>query len=163
MTRALSAVALMVTLTFSVGCFDKTPPTLPDIPTAVEGADQNVSDGANKALAILNAALELVDTISLVEDQEARNGTIPAEADAVFDRAILAYLDAQDTARESILRGVHTWDELRAHLQPVIDRVNDLRLLAEQVGVIRDRFTSWFDALLRIVMGSLTGSPVYGA
>lgn len=161
MRTRLYGLILSLVMLAGVGC-GGTVPQLPDVPAAVEGAEQGVYDGANKALAVLNAALELVDTISLVEDQEARSGNIPPEADVVFDRAIVAYLDAQDTAREAIVQGVQTWDELRAHLQPVIDRVNDLTLLADQVGVIRSRFKEWIDALARIVMGSLTGSPVYG-
>src|SRR5690606_8588833 len=86
-------------------------PELPDVPAVVEGVEQDVYAGGVKALTVLTNALELVDTISRVEEREVLAGNIPSEADAVFDRAVVAYLDTQDAAREAILQGVGTWEE----------------------------------------------------
>ena len=159
--RLIVAVLVLV----SVGCAGRTVPDLPDLPPVVDGVEQDVYAAGAKALGVLTAAAALVDTISSVEDRAAREGAIPAEADAVFDRAILAYLDASDAAASRILAGVSTWDELRAHLQPVIDRVNDLARLADQVGVIRSRVGEWLRALRDIVVGGLSeglGGAIFG-
>ena len=159
--RLIVAVLVLV----SVGCAGRAVPDLPDLPPVVDGVEQDVYAASAKALGVLTAAAALVDTISSVEDRAARGGASPAEADAVCDRAILAYLDASDAAASRILAGVSTWDELRAHLQPVIDRVNDLARLADQVGVIRSRVGEWLRALRDIVVGGLSeglGGAIFG-
>lgn len=156
-------VAVMVLV--SVGCAGRTVPDLPDLPPVVDGVEQDVYAAGAKALGVLTAAARLVDAISRVEDQAARQGLIPANADAVFDSLIVQYADASDAAVSRILAGVSTWAELRAVVQPVIDRVDALKRYAEQVGVIRQQIGEWIDALRRIVTGGLSeaiGAAAFG-
>lgn len=156
---------LLLSLLAVVGCAGRTVPDLPDLPPVVDGVEQDVYAAGAKALGVLTSAARLVDAISRVEDQAARQGLIPANADAVFDSLIVQYADASDAAVSRILAGVSTWAELRAVVQPVIDRVDALKRYAEQVGVIRQQIGEWIDALRRIVTGGLSeaiGAAAFG-
>lgn len=164
-TARYSLSILLLSLLAVVGCAGRTVPDLPDLPPVVEGVEQDVYAASAKALGVLTSAARLVDAISRVEDQAARQGLIPANADAVFDSLIVQYADASDAAVSRILAGVSTWAELRAVVQPVIDRVDALKRYAEQVGVIRQQIGEWIDALRRIVTGGLSeaiGAAAFG-
>lgn len=153
-------LALIAALVLMVGCGGRPLPQLPDVPAQVEVVDQDVHAGAAKALGILLAAARLANTISQIEDQAAREGAIPAPVDAGFDRAMVAYANASDVAVSRIQSGVSTWAELRAHVAPVLDRVEALTALAQQAGVIRDRVGSWLSTLRDIVMELVTGVTI---
>src|SRR5690606_24577355 len=79
-TFALLIVPVLVMV--SVGCAGRAVPDLPDLPPVVEGVEQDVYAASAKALGVLTSAARLVDAISRVEDQAARQGLIPANADA---------------------------------------------------------------------------------
>ena len=157
--KKLGALACALALSVSVvGCGGQAV-SIPELPQQIDAVDQDVKAGAAKALGILVSAARLANRISLMEDEAARAGAIPAEADAVFDKGMVAYANASDAAVARIAAGVTTWAELRAHVEPVLDQVNQLAAMAQQVGVIRSQVGAWLMALRDIVLELVTGGP----
>lgn len=130
-------------------------PDIPSVPAAVESGAASAEDvlkaSASKGMGILIAASKVANRLSMMEDEAARNNVIPVPADAAFDKAMLAYVAAVTRASSAIERGVLTWDELRGHLNPVLDAVRALSSLVQSLTGIRDQAVQWGETLREIV------------
>jgi hypothetical protein len=112
---------------------------LPRVPEVLETAAGGVYAGAFKALGIAHATGELVDRVSAAEAKWARPGAagvplIPAELHRQFQSGFRALaVDALKTI-DDIEKGVVTdWPALRARIEPMLVRAEDLVKAAQQV------------------------------
>jgi hypothetical protein len=139
-------VPILLCALLLIGGCGKTPP-ITSVPAVVAGADQDVKAGAAKALGILISAAKVANQVSLIETEASRTGVVPTAADAAFDKAMVAYTRASDSAAARITEGVSSWAQLKALVDPVLIEVNNLISTAQSLGAIRDRLAGLLAAL----------------
>lgn len=137
-------------------------PRIQPLPAQVEATDRNVLAVTGNLQQLLTMTARVVDTISRIEDDAARGGVVPVEADAAFDRAMLAYVDASDAASKGLTGGgLKTWPELKALVEPVLARGQALMDAASQLGAIKSRLTS-FLTQFRDLLSAAAGEFLFG-
>lgn len=137
----LSVVAICLAL---AGCALGPAPRIAPLPAEVAGADANVLAVAGNLQQLLTMTARVVDAVSRIEDEAARNGVVPASADAAFDRAMLAYVEASLVASKGLVGGAtKSWAELKALVQPVLVRGQMLIDTAYQIGAVRTKASAF--------------------
>lgn len=136
----LPVVLLAVALGASMlsGCASV--PRITPLPVEVATADKDVKAVTGNLLQLLTMAAQVTNTVSKIEDDASKGGIVPAAADADFDRAMVAYANASDKAAAGLTSGAtKTWPELRALVQPVLDRGQALIDQASKIGAIKTK------------------------
>jgi hypothetical protein len=132
---ALAVVLLAAPL---AGCGGKSL-ELPPVPAVLEQADGGVYAAAFKALGIAHATGELVDRVSVAETKWARPGAagvplIPEALHRQFQAGFRALaVDALKTIDDIEKGAVTDWPALRARIEPMLVRAEDLLKAAQQV------------------------------
>lgn len=160
----LIAVVLIIVALLAAACGDK-PVSLPSataVESAVGTADQKVNALAGKALGALLAGSKLVNVISQNEDRGAREGVIPPNVDAQFDKLMIAYVNNSDRAVAGIQAGVKSWEELQALVNPVLADVQRLYDLGNSAQSLRVRLGEWL-AALRDGFATALGDQAFGS
>lgn len=136
-------------------------PRIAPLPAQVEAADQNVKAVTGNLQQLLTMAAGVVDSVSRIEDAASKGGVVPAAADAKFDAAMLAYVDASSKASNALVSGgLTTWPQLRALVEPVLARGQQLIDTAGQIGAIKSKVKSFLVQLanvLSVVAGEFIG------
>ncbi|MEO8484173.1 MAG: hypothetical protein ABI634_18320 [Acidobacteriota bacterium] len=115
-------------------------PRIAELPVQVEHADRDVKAVTGNLVQLLTMAAQVTNTVSKIEDEASKGGVIPAAADADFDRAMVAYANASDAAANGLVSGAtKTWPELRALVQPVLERGQALIDAASKLGAIKSK------------------------
>lgn len=137
-------------------------PRIQPLPAEVAQADQHVTAVTGNLLQLLTMSAAVVNSVSKLEDEAARSGLVPAEVDAQFDAAMVAYADASDAAAKGLASGaLKTWPQLRAAVEPVLARGQSLIDTAAQIGAIKTRASS-FLTQLRDLLSAAAGEFMFG-
>lgn len=157
----MKGLILALALAVTVGCGSL--PKIPALPDQVPAvADSQVITVAGNLQQLLTMSARVVNTVSLIEDEAARNGAIPAAADAKFDAAMVAYTRASDAASNGLASGaLKTWPELKALVEPVLQRGQVLIDTANSLGAIQSRVRG-FLLQLRDLLGAAAGEFLAG-
>lgn len=141
----LLAIALSgVTLSGCAG----TMPRIQPLPAEVAVADRHVSAVVGNLQQLLTMTSAVADTVSQIEDDASKAGAIPPAADAVFDKAAIAYADASSRASKALVTGgVKTWPELKALVQPVLERGQVLIDTAWNIKALKSKASGFLRAL----------------
>lgn len=159
MTAIRTLVCALALLTLS-GCASL--PRIPALPDQVPGIEAHIVTVSGNLQQLLALSSDLVNTVSKIEDAAAQNGAVPAELDAQFDAAMVAYADASDAASRGLNAGiVSSWPQMRALVEPVLIRGQALLDLAQEMGAIRSRVRT-FLTQLRDVFMEMVGQFVIG-
>lgn len=143
------------------GCGDRRV-QLPSLPDQVPGIEAHITTVGGNLQQLLGLSSNLINTVSKIEDEAARNGAIPAELDAQFDAAMVAYANASDAASRGLNAGiVSSWPQLRALVEPVLKRGQELLGIAYDMGAIRGRVTTFLRSLRDVFM-EMVGQFVVG-
>lgn len=157
MRKLLLALALSATVT---GCASL--PRIAPLPEQVVEADANVQAVTGNLMQLITMAGRAVNSVSIIEDEAAKAGAVPASADAAFDAAMRAYADASDAAAKGLVSGaLKTYPELKAAVEPVLQRGQMLIDMASDIGAIKSRASS-FLAALRDILSAAAGEFLFG-
>lgn len=149
----LPAIALCLAL---AGCGKPIAPVT-SLPPAVAAAENDAKAGAAKALGVLIAASKVARTLGQIESQAVAEGVVPAAADKTFDSIMVAYANHSDRAAEGIFKGVQSWDQVKALVDPVLVEVNRLIDFVNSLGALKTRAGEWGRVLKDIVSDALSG------
>jgi hypothetical protein len=141
------------------GCGGSVP--VPNLPVIVAETDQDVRAAQMKVYGILQAAGDVLNQASIVEDALAKQGTIPA---AVHAQLRAAFTKTARTALATIAQidqgHLKTWSALKARIDPIVQDVATLLELVKPSG--HPRLTAIVEALGQIVAGLLLQGAAFG-
>lgn len=149
MKRTGALVLLAVTLSaLTLSACAGTMPRIQPLPSEVAVADQHVAAVVGNLQQLLTMTAAVADTVSQIEDDASKAGAIPPAADAVFDKAALAYADASARASRALVTGGgKTWPELKALVQPVLERGQVLIDTAWNIKAVKSKAAGFLRAL----------------
>lgn len=157
----MRGLILALSLVSISGCAGSLPRIQP-LPAQVEAADTQVLAVTGNLQQLLTMAARVTDTVSRIEDEAARGGVVPVEADAAFDRAMLAYANASQAASDGLVAGgTKTWPQLKALVEPVLARGQALIDTAQSIGAIKTRVMNWL-VQLRDLLSAAAGQFLFG-
>lgn len=148
MFKKLFAVLLIATV--SIGC-GGAQIDVPSPPAVVEGIDQNLQLAKIKGLQLLVDAAKVANRISIIEDEAARSGVIPANVDMQFDAAMLAFVRAMRSAEIRLNAADATWDDIREHLSPLLIQLDRLMGIVDGLKSGTTGLKAWVTTLREIV------------
>lgn len=148
MNSRFTLASLVLVVSIGLGACAGTMPRIEPLPAEVAVADQHVSAVVGNLQQLLTMTAAVSDTVSQIEDEASKAGAIPPAADAMFDRAALAYADASSRASRALVTGgVKTWPELKAIVSPVLERGQVLIDTAWNIRAVKSKAAGFLRAL----------------
>lgn len=134
---------------------------VPSTPTIIAGADQNLRAAAIKALGILESAGLVTQKALAVYNEAAKQAPLPAEVDskirAGFNQAATAALTAIKTIDSG---ATDSWAKLKAAIDPVLGRVNELIAIVNTITTPQQRSLSdWLQLAVQVISSALALVP----
>lgn len=140
MTRLIRLIPLTL-LAIALSACHHTLPTIPPAPTQV--VDTNLRAAVAKAGGIVLAGSKVVSKASDIELTAFRQGGIPAAIHKQADVVFREIATEEKKIADDIDKGIFTsWPQLRARVDPFIERIRSLVDMLSQAG------PSWKDRLL---------------
>lgn len=117
-------------LVCSFGCASLTPqappPQIPHVPAVVATVDGNLKDYLTKSLVILDKTTIAADEASFAYLEAEKAGVVPPELATAIRAGFRTFAQQVLDGLAQLKKGVATWEQMRALLQPIVDRLNAL-------------------------------------
>lgn len=152
---AVMLLAACIILFVTFGCGDKTPP---NVPTIVATTDKDIRASQMKVYGILQAAGQVLNEASKLEDQLTKSvptsippgSALDQQLRTAFRRVAQDALSVIDSLEKNT---IPTWEQVKVRVQPIIDEIVALQAIVTPGG--HPKLVALIDALAQIAVGVL--------